>query len=146
MLTLAMSVIAMVRKEKPRWIAPAVLALAIILVLSAGAQLNNITGTSASNLSAAKLDDWSWNADPEFGTNGTIKWRVVVRNTSDRPIRNAKVDFTTYDANNKLLSSTFTYVDAIPAGQTRTDESYADLYGTEATADAVISEVHFGDE
>jgi hypothetical protein len=144
MVTAVFAIIGMVRKEHPRFIAPIALAGAVLLFFMAGSSLSNIRGTSSANLSAATIDDWSWQADPEFGTNGTIKWRVVVRNTSDKPVESAKVEFSTYDQSGKILTSTFSYVNAIPPGGTRTDESYADYYGTEKTARADISEVRFG--
>lgn len=146
MATIGMSVAAMARRERPRWIAPMVAVLAMLLVLAAGTRLHSIGGTGSANLAAAKIADWSWDVDPSFGTEGTIKWRVAVRNTSNRPIRTVKVDFASYDESGKLLSSTFTLVDAIPPGETRTRESYADLYGREKTAQTVVSEVHFSDE
>jgi hypothetical protein len=36
-------------------------------------------------------------------------------------------------------------VDAIPPGETRSADSYADLYGGETRANAKISEVRFND-
>lgn len=143
MATAVLAVIGIVRKERPRWLAIAALVGSVLLFLLAGSSLNNIRGTSSANIGAATIDDWSWNPDPSFGTHGTIKWRVVVRNTSDKPIESAKVDFTTSDETGHLLTSTFTYVNAIPPGDTRTEESYADLYGTEKSAGVVISEVRF---
>ena len=146
MLTTGMAVVAVFRKERPRWLAPLTLAFCALLVMSAASTVNGVRGTSPSNLSSAHLVDWSWNADPDFGTRGTIKWRVAVRNVSNRPIRNVKVEFSTYDKAGKLLSNDFSYVHAIPPGEIRDNESFADLYGTEDSGRAVISEVHFSDE
>jgi hypothetical protein len=92
-----------------------------------------------------KIDDWSWETDPDFGTEGAIKWRVSVRNLSDRPIASAKVEFSAYDDAHHLLTTTFTYVEDIPPGETRDEESFADYHGGEKSARAVIAEVRFDD-
>jgi len=94
---------------------------------------------------AAKIDDWSWEADPDYGTEGAIKWRVSVRNLSSRPITSAKVDFSAYDADHHLLTTTFTYVDNIPPGETRDEESFADYHGGEQTARVAVTYLRFGD-
>ena len=54
-----------------------------------------------------------------------------------------KVEFTTYDKAGKLIASDFTCVQAIPAGQSRSDESYADYYGTEDKAGVQVADVTF---
>jgi hypothetical protein len=94
---------------------------------------------------AAKIDDWSWEADPDFGTEGAIKWRVSVKNLSDRTIDSAKVEFSAYDKDHHLVTTTFTYVDDIPPGETRDEESFADYHGGEDTARVVVAEVRFDD-
>ena len=141
-----LALVAMLRKERPRWLAPIIAICAVLLVFAAGSHMSELSGDSEANLSSAKITQWSWDVDSDFGTDGTIKWRAEIQNTSDRPIRNVKVDFTTYDRSGKLLTSTFAYVSAIPPGGTKSDESFADLYGTEDKAQAVISEVHFADD
>jgi Protein of unknown function (DUF2939) len=94
------------------------------------------------NLAAAEIVDFNWHKDPNFGTGGAIMWNVQVRNKSSTNIESLKVEFTTYDAAGKVIASAFTYISAIPPGQTRADESYADLYNTENNAKAIISEVN----
>ena len=91
--------------------------------------------------STVEIADWNWNVDPNFGTDGTIKWNVQVRNKSSRNVKSVRVEFTTFDAAGALVSTTFTYVHAIPAGGTRSDASYADLYGTETRAQVQIVDV-----
>lgn len=91
----------------------------------------------------AEIVDWNWRKDPSFGTRGTILWTVEVRNTSDRYMESVRVDMTTYDAGGGLVSSNFTYVTAIPPGETRSSQSYADLYRTEETARAVVASARF---
>jgi hypothetical protein len=134
--------ISLFRKERGWPGAVVVLLLGIGLwVLSEMPNTNSTTGFNSSNLAAAEIVDFNWRKDPTFGTRGTIKWNVQVQNKSSQNISAAKVEFTTYDRSGKLVASTFTYVSAIPAGQTRTTESYADLYGTEQRANVVIADV-----
>lgn len=98
---------------------------------------------NSSALDAAEIADWNWTKDPSFGTRGTIKWNVQVRNKSSNNVRSVKVDFATYDSAGKLVSTTSTYVGAIPPGETRAESSYADLYGTETRATIQIADVRF---
>ena len=95
------------------------------------------------NLDAAEISDWNWRKDASFGTDGTIHWTVQIRNTSGRYIESVRVEFTTYDSSGKLVSTTFTYVDAIAPGGTRSESSYADYYRTEEKAATVITNVRF---
>jgi len=146
--TIGCAVISMLRKEKGRGGAVAVLCLGIgIWVLSdVGSHTSPPVGglsSSAANLDAAEISDFNWSKDAEFGTKGTIKWNVKIGNKSSQNIEAAKVQFETYDEAGKLVSTNFTYVDAIPTGQTRSTESYADLYGTERTANAQIVEIRY---
>jgi hypothetical protein len=103
----------------------------------------DLAAPTSSNLSAAKIDDWNWRQDASFGSRGTIKWNVKVRNKSDRNISSAKVELTTYDSQGKLVASTFTYVQAIPPGEVRSSDSFADLYRTEQRAVVQLTEVRF---
>jgi len=137
---LAFAVMALFRKER----APGLAVITIVAALGLVA-LNqaDLTAPTSSNLQAAEIADWNWQKDPTFGGRGTIKWNVVVRNKSDQNIRNAKVEFTTYDKNGKLVASTFAFVDAIPPGQSRSTNSFADFYGTEVTAKTQLGEVYF---
>jgi hypothetical protein len=146
MLTIGTGVTAFFRKEKFAWVAVASIIFSVLLMFAGSLQISNLSGDSADDLGSASLTDWSWDVDPSFGTEGTVKWRAEVKNLSDRAIENAKIDFSTYDKSGRLLASTSTYVQAIPAGEVRTSESYADLYGNEENATAVITEVHFSSD
>lgn len=148
LLTVGFGVVSIIRKEKPRWVAPLALAVCVGLWFMAGQQMNAIRNTLASgnedgDLSAVEITDWSWDIDPSFGTKGTIKWRVAVHNKSDKPIESVRVSFATYDSNQRLLTSTMTYVTAIPPGETRNSESFADYYGTEKSANAAVTAVSY---
>jgi hypothetical protein len=142
--TLGCAAISLFRKEKGWPGALIVLLLGIGLwALSEMPSTVSTSGLTSANLDAAEIVDFNWRKDPNFGTRGTIKWNVQVRNKSSQNISAAKVEFTTYDGAGKLVATTFTYVSAIPAGQTRATESYADLYGTERRANAVVADVRF---
>jgi len=141
MLTLGLGVTSLIRREKGRVAAMGILVLGLAMLFWSSSD----SSTSSSNLDAAEIADWSWYADPDFGSSGTVKWNVVVRNVSEKPIDSAKVELTTYDAAGKLLDSTFTFVDAIPPGATRSADSYADYYGSESKAEVNLSSVRFSD-
>jgi zinc-ribbon domain len=140
MLSIGAAVAGFARKEPFRLagVAAGVAAIGLLFLSSA-----DMAAPTTSNLESAQLVTWNWVRDRDFGTHGTIKWNVLVKNISDKPIESVKVNFTSYDANGHILASTFTFVEAIPPGETRSSESYADLYGNETTADAKISEVRF---
>lgn len=92
---------------------------------------------------SVKIVDYNWHKDPTFGGDGTIKWNVQVKNISSKYVENVKVEFTTYEAGGRMISTTFTYVSAIPPGESRASQSYADLYGAEARATCKLARVHF---
>jgi hypothetical protein len=141
--TLGCTAISLFRKEKGRIGAVLVLVFAVgLLVLSEVGTVPQ-TGVNSSNLAAAEIVGWNWRKDPNFGTRGTIKWNVQVRNKTSENISNVRVEFTTFDRAGKMIASAFTYLSAIPPGQTRSNESYADLYMTEETANVQITEVRF---
>lgn len=159
MVTLACGVVSLVRRERGLALAPFVLIFAVWLWIIAehgGGTPGLVSGTNRQsesepsavgpqsfNLAAAELEDWNWRSEPDFGTRGTVRWNVKVKNTTEKPISSVKVELTTYSADGKMLASTFTYVDAIPPGGSRAEESYADYYGTEKTAEAKIVDVRF---
>ncbi len=146
MLTFACAVISLFRKEKGRIGAAVVFVLAIgLLLANETITTSSTSGTSARNLESAEITDWNWIKDPTFGTKGTIKWNVQVRNKSSRNIRSVKVEFTTFDREGKLVATTFTFVDAIPSGQMRAANSFADFYRTEQRATVRISDVMFAE-
>ena len=94
-------------------------------------------------MQSARIIDSNWHKDPTFTREGIIKWNVQVKNISSRYIRNVEVEFSTYETNGRMISTDFTYVSAIPPGESRATESYADLYGTESRATLKIVRVHF---
>jgi hypothetical protein len=152
MVTLGCATASLIRRESGRPFAIVVLVLGVGLFVLAqiGKSSSFPGGTSStfgegSNLDAAQIVDWNWHKDPDFGTRGTIKWNILVRNVSARPLSSVKVTLTTFDGQGKLIASDFTYVNAIPPGDTRSEDSFADYYGNEARAEARITDVRYAD-
>lgn len=141
LITLGCATVSLVRKEAGRPLSIVALIGGVGLLLLSGVN----TSSLSANLGAAKIADWNWNKDPSFGTRGAIKWNVEIQNVSTRSIRDVRVELTTYDASGKLVATDFTYVNAIPPGQTRSQEGYGDLYGTEEHAEVKITDVNFSD-
>jgi hypothetical protein len=82
--------------------------------------------------------------DPDFGDEGTIIWAVEVRNATAQLVEAAEVEFNTRGAAGGILATSSTTIGPIPPGETRVDQSFADYFGTEATADARVTDVRFG--
>jgi len=148
MVALGCAIASLILKERWRPAAVGVLVCGVVIFVLAhsghpGGSLPD--APSSSDLASAEITDWNWSKDPDFGTHGTIKWNVSVHNVSSRPLRNVRVEFSTYDNEGKLVATTFTYVDAIPPGETRSDNSFADLYRTEVRAEVKITDVNFSD-
>ena len=94
-------------------------------------------------MKAVELVSWNWRPDPSFGGKGTIHWNAQVRNVSDKYVENVRLELTTYDAAGHLVTTTFTFVSAIPTGEVRSEESYADYYRTEQRAAVQVTSVRF---
>jgi hypothetical protein len=141
MMTFACAIVSLARRERGRIGAIAVLFLTFGLFIVSETSSGRSDSDSTRNV--VEVVDWNWQADAKFGTRGTIKWNVQVRNKSSQNIGSVKVEFATYDKEGKLISTTFTYVSAIPPGESRSSSSYADLYRTEKKATVKISNVYF---
>ena len=81
-----------------------------------------------------EIVSWNWSTDPGFGIDGAVIWNVEVRNNTVTYVRQMRVDFATYDANDQLIDSDFTYVSGLSPGGTASAKSYATYYGREKTA------------
>lgn len=80
-----------------------------------------------------EIADWNWYSDSSFGADGAVIWNVEVRNNTSKYIEYVKVEFSTYDANDKLITSDFAYVKGLTPGGTATTKSYATFFGREKT-------------
>jgi hypothetical protein len=99
-----------------------------------------IIATEDPNLGAAQIVSSNWQVDPDFGA-GAIDWMVEVENTSTVELETVQVDFSTYDADGKILAYDVTLVGPIPPGERVSAESFADLHGDEANAKFQIASV-----
>ena len=57
----------------------------------------NATAQVEAPKSTVEIVDWRWFTEPDFGTDGAVRWIVQVANVSRRPIYQAEVDFTSLD-------------------------------------------------
>lgn len=144
MVTVGAAVVGLFRRERLRWLAVTVVILALALLLTPAGSINKSKSDAA--LSSVSLASWNWEKDPSYGTQGAIRWRAAIENRTDRPIQRVKVEFSTYDGSNRLITSTADFIRAIPPQGFGSMESTADLYGTEATAQARVVEVTFADD
>ena len=116
----------------------------VILLVGLAFPLNATAQVEASK-SAVEIVDWQWFKEPDFGTDGAVRWVVQVANVSRRPIYQAEVDFTSLDENGRAVASDFDMVQRVAPGDTATIDTRADLYGTEERARVRISNVYYED-
>ena len=97
----------------------------------------------ADDSAMVSVTDSNWSIDSGFAGRGAIIWNVKVENGSARNVAAVEVEFTTYDKDGAMVATDSTYVTAIPAGESRAEKAYADLYHTEETAEFKIKRVRF---
>jgi hypothetical protein len=137
--TIAFGMVSIFRRERARVMSALVLAAAIgLLMLSAGP-----SGSEPPDLGSVEIVSSNWKADPSFGNRGTVRWNVEVKNTSQRYIESVRVEITTYDRDDRIVTSDFTFVSGIPPGESRSDQSFATYYGTEDRAAIRVTNVRF---
>lgn len=141
--TIACAVISLFRRERAPVLPVLVLVAAIGILMLNSSVSSGLSGSDPSALRAVEIVNWNWRTDPHFGGKGTILWNAQVRNNSDKYIESVRLELTTYDASNKLVTTAFTFVEAIPPGG---DESYATYYGTEERAGVQVASVRFSRE
>lgn len=141
--TMGCAVVALFRREPARLVSVLTLVGAAGLLILSSNTSTRLTGEDPSSLKAVEIVSWNWRPDPSFGNKGTIHWNAQVRNLSQRYIESVRLELTTYDAAGQLVTTAFTFVGAIPPGETRSDESYADYYGTEQRAAVQVASVRF---
>ena len=140
------AVIAIFRKEPSRIVSGIILIITLGLLFSGESSVSSVGQSESStdtSLSAVKIDDWNWIKDPDFAGKGTIHWNVKVSNVSDKYIDMVRVELTTFDQAGKLIATDYDYVNSIPPGSSRSEEGYADYYGTEKSANIQVTEVRF---
>jgi len=93
--------------------------------------------------SAVEIVDWRWFTEPDFGTDGAVRWVVQVANDSRRTIYQAEVEFTSLDESGNALASDFDMVQRVAPGDTATIDARADYLGSEEKARVRVSNVYF---
>jgi hypothetical protein len=88
-----------------------------------------------------EVADWNWVKDPDFGTDGAVIWTVEIRNNTGEYLQSVRVDFTSYDASDRLVTTAFMYINGIPPGGKRSGQSYATYFGTEKRAKVDITDM-----
>lgn len=82
-------------------------------------------------LPRAEIADWNWRSRPDFGTSGTVEYTVSIRNNTDQYIDRLRVNFESYDASDRIITTAFAFVRGIPPGGTASTSSYATYFGRE---------------
>ena len=75
-----------------------------------------------------EIVSWDWDPKPEFaGGEGAVEWSARVRNNSERPARQLRVEFTAFDADgDPVLRDHFYAYDLEPRGEASV-KAYADF-------------------
>jgi len=81
-----------------------------------------------------EISSWNWYKDPDFGSNGAVIWNVRVNNNTNEYIEYVLVEFSTYDANDELITSNQAFVTGLSPGGYGVAKSYATYFGPEEHA------------
>lgn len=85
-------------------------------------------------LPAFEIESWNWQADPDFGTQGSVIYTGVIRNNTSEYVSLLKVEFTSFDAQGRIADTDFTYARGLAPGGTASIKGYATYFGTEKRA------------
>src|SRR5215218_7788973 len=106
---------------------------------TAGAEFSAVVAADT----GVQITTSNWHVDPGTDDDGGVAWLVEVKNNTSQVAELVEVDFTSYDAAGNVLETDFLFLGPIPPGETRTNESFASLAGTEASTEIQISQVEF---
>ena len=87
-----------------------------------------------SPLPQVEVANFSWYKDAGFGVDGAVIWIVELRNNTPFYIENARVRFTSYDDQGRLMDTDYTYVSGLSPGGVSSSKGYATYFGQEKTA------------
>jgi len=87
----------------------------------------------------------NWYIDPGTDDDGSVVWLAEVQNNTSQVAELVEVDFTSYDAAGNVLETDFVFLGPIPPGETRANESFATLVGTEARTEIQVGQVELSD-
>jgi len=114
----------------------ALLLFAFLPIQSAPAQVEAPT-------SAVEITEWKWHTEPDFGTDGAIRWVAQVKNTSDRTVYQADIKITLLDEDGSVVNTDVGLVQNVRPGGVASAENRADLYGTEEKARIRVIQVYY---
>ncbi len=80
-----------------------------------------------------EIEDFNFVLDPDFGGNGAVIWNAEIRNNTSRYVDSVRVEFSSYDTNDRLITTDFSYAQGLSPGGTAAVKGYATYYGREAT-------------
>ena len=115
----------------------------IPLLLFAFLPLQSASAQVEAPISAVEITEWNWYTEPDFGTDGAVRWVAQVKNTSDRAIYQAELKLTTLDEDGSVITTDVGLVQNIPPGGVAATEDRADLYGNEAKARIRVIQVYY---
>ena len=85
-------------------------------------------------LPPVEISSWNWYKDPDFGFDGAVIWNVQVRNNTRKYIEYVVLEFSTYDVNDNLITSSTAAVVKLSPGGYGAAKSYAEYFGPEKYA------------
>jgi Divergent InlB B-repeat domain len=103
-------------------------------------------GTEDPGFGVAQIVSSNWQVDPDFDGEGAVVWTVEVQNTGTQELESVRIDFITYNAAGQILAHDLTFVEAIPPGETRPGEGFAELRGGETSVNYQVAEVIVAEE
>ena len=80
-------------------------------------------------LPAFEIVDWNWRKSSNY-----VIYNVQIRNNTRSYVRNVQVEFTTYDKNDRLIETDYTFVTGLQPNGTASAKGYATKFGNEQGA------------
>jgi hypothetical protein len=90
----------------------------------------------------AQIVSSTWRVEPD---SEMIAWSVEVANTTNDELPGVKVDFSTYDSNDRIVGYHATSIGPIPPGESRSSERVTERRGGEASARFRIADIYSGE-
>lgn len=144
--TLAFAAISVFRRERGRLLSIFVFIFATAILVGSslpstslsGEDASFLPGEDASSMNAVEIVDWNWAPEPPIGKHGKVRWRLQVRNVSQKFIDLVRIELNTYDDAGKLVSEENAFISAIPPDETRDHNTSSDYYGIEIPVKANV--------
>jgi hypothetical protein len=96
------------------------------------------------NKGEVTVTSFKWQKEPDYGSNGAVRFIIAVKNNTKRYIRTIILQVTTFDSLGNPVASNDYFMDAFAPGKTKVlDTRTMDYYGTEKTASIQIVEFEY---